>query len=127
MKKLLLLVLSLNLIACANHEENAIDKAAENCDYNNFKTPGDYQSGGVQMIDLKEGYKVWTKRYGNSPMKVLILHGGPAGTHEYLDDLDIDFNAITQQLQDDGVQAFADAFRALLAALEAKQAALQAA
>ncbi|MCA9974015.1 MAG: transaldolase [Anaerolineales bacterium] len=45
----------------------------------------------------------------------------------YLDDLDIDFNAITQQLQDDGVQAFADAFRALLAALEAKQAALQAA
>ena len=55
------------------------------CNYNNFKTPGDFQSGGVQMIDLKEGYKVWTKRFGNSPMKVLILHGGPAGTHEYLE------------------------------------------
>ena len=54
-------------------------------EYNNFKTPGDYQAGGVQMIDLVEGYKVWTKRYGNSPMKVLILHGGPAGTHEYLE------------------------------------------
>jgi len=55
------------------------------CAYNNFKTPGRYQAGGVQMIDLAEGYKVWTKRFGNSPMKVLILHGGPAGTHEYLE------------------------------------------
>ena len=37
------------------------------------------------MIKLKEGYKVWTKRFGNSPMKVLLLHGGPAMTHEYME------------------------------------------
>lgn len=55
------------------------------CDYNDFSTPTDIQMGGVQMIELKEGYKVWTKRHGNSPMKVLVLHGGPAGTHEYLE------------------------------------------
>jgi proline iminopeptidase len=53
--------------------------------YNDFRTPTDVQMGGVQMIELEEGYKVWTKRHGNSPMKVLILHGGPAGTHEYLE------------------------------------------
>ena len=28
-------------------------------------------------------FKVWTKRIGNnSAIKVLILHGGPGGTHE---------------------------------------------
>ncbi|MGB0368413.1 MAG: proline iminopeptidase-family hydrolase [Flavobacteriales bacterium] len=75
------------LFAC-NQPEQMVEHPeakSENCDYNNFKTPGEYQAGGVQMIDLVEGYKVWTKRYGNSPMKVLILHGGPAGTHEYLE------------------------------------------
>ena len=51
----------------------------------NFRAPGDYQAGGVQMIELDEGYKVWTKRFGNSPMKVLLLHGGPAFTHEYME------------------------------------------
>lgn len=55
------------------------------CDYLNFKTPGSYQAGGVQMIKLKEGYKVWTKRFGKSPVKVLLLHGGPAFTHEYME------------------------------------------
>ena len=53
--------------------------------YLNFKTPGDVQAGGVRMIELKEGYRVWTKRFGNSPMKVLLLHGGPAATHEYME------------------------------------------
>ena len=53
--------------------------------YLNFRTPGEVQAGGVRMIELKEGYKVWTKRFGNSPMKVLLLHGGPAATHEYME------------------------------------------
>ena len=53
--------------------------------YLNFKTPTPVQAGGIQMIELAEGYQVWTKRFGNSPMKVLLLHGGPAATHEYLE------------------------------------------
>lgn len=58
----------------------------ENCDYVEVqKTPGPFQAGGVQFIELEEGYKVWTKRFGNSPMKVLLLHGGPALTHEYME------------------------------------------
>ncbi len=55
------------------------------CRYLDVQTPGDHQAGGVRMIQLREGYKVWTKQFGNSEMKVLLLHGGPAATHEYLE------------------------------------------
>src|SRR5204862_674743 len=31
-------------------------------------------------------FKVWTKRFGNNPrIKVLLLHGGPAATHQYME------------------------------------------
>ena len=47
------------------------------------------KSGGVKMIPIKTSvgtFKVWTKRFGNNPrIKILILHGGPALTHEYLE------------------------------------------
>ncbi|TPE42959.1 proline iminopeptidase-family hydrolase [Pontibacter mangrovi] len=43
-------------------------------------------SGGARMIRIstpKGEFDVWTKRVGNNPtMKVLLLHGGPGGTHE---------------------------------------------
>ncbi len=52
----------------------------------------DILSGGVRMIPIetpKGTFRVWTKRVGNSPsMKVLLLHGGPGGTHEYLEACD---------------------------------------
>lgn len=57
----------------------------ENCAYVNVETPGPFQAGGVQWVELEEGHRVWTKRFGNSPMKVLLLHGGPALTHEYME------------------------------------------
>jgi len=44
---------------------------------------------GVRMILVetpKGMFEVWTKKVGDSPtMKVLLLHGGPGATHEYLD------------------------------------------
>jgi proline iminopeptidase len=46
----------------------------------------DVLSGGVRLIPIdtpKGTYKVWTKRVGNNPStKLLLLHGGPGGTHE---------------------------------------------
>ncbi|MGH8995889.1 MAG: proline iminopeptidase-family hydrolase [Acidimicrobiales bacterium] len=49
-------------------------------------------SGGVRMvpIDTPSGpFKVWTKRVGNNPTcKLLLLHGGPGGTHEYFEVFD---------------------------------------
>jgi len=52
----------------------------------------DVLSGGVRMIPVKTPkgtFNVWTKRVGSNPtMKVLLLHGGPAGTHEYFEAFD---------------------------------------
>ncbi len=52
----------------------------------------DVLSGGVRLIpvDTPGGkFRVWTKRVGNNPtMKVLLLHGGPGMTHEYLEAFD---------------------------------------
>ena len=69
---------------CAAYDDTAEESSAIPT-YFDFRTPGDFQAGGVQMIDLEEGYKVWTKRFGNGPIKVLLLHGGPAATHEYME------------------------------------------
>ena len=52
----------------------------------------DVLSGGVKMIAVKTPkgtFNVWTKRVGNNPkIKVLLLHGGPAATHEYFEAFD---------------------------------------
>ncbi|MGH8938287.1 MAG: proline iminopeptidase-family hydrolase, partial [Actinomycetes bacterium] len=52
----------------------------------------DILGGGVRMIPVgtpRGTYRVWTKRVGNNPhTKVLLLHGGPAATHQYLEAFD---------------------------------------
>ena len=60
----------------------------------NFNT---IQAGGVQMIPIETSvgkFKVWTKKFGNNPrIKVLLLHGGPAMTHEYMESFESFFPA----------------------------------
>lgn len=60
--------------------------------YLDYSGKDDLLSGGVKMVPIEtpQGtFKVWTKRIGNNPkMKVLILHGGPGMTHEYLEAFD---------------------------------------
>ena len=41
------------------------------------------KTGGIQMIPIAGGYKVWTKRFGSGSIPLLTLHGGPGCTHEY--------------------------------------------
>jgi len=59
----------------------------------------DVLTGGVKMIPIttpKGTFRVWTKRTGNSPtMKVLLLHGGPGATHEYMEAFDSYFPSAT--------------------------------
>ena len=47
------------------------------------------QTGNVKLVEIstpKGKFHVWTKRFGNNPkIKVLLLHGGPGGTHEYFE------------------------------------------
>ncbi len=57
-------------------------------DYFNYGDTG-VRTGGVRMIPIETPvgkFRVWTKRFGNNPrIKVLLLHGGPAMTHEYME------------------------------------------
>lgn len=52
----------------------------------------DSLSGGARLIPIttpKGTFNVWTKRVGNNPrVKLLLLHGGPAATHEYFEAFD---------------------------------------
>ncbi|WP_407482815.1 proline-specific peptidase family protein [Elizabethkingia meningoseptica] len=56
-------------------------------DYFNYKDS--VEAGGVKMIPITTpagNFKIWTKRFGTNPkIKVLLLHGGPAMTHEYME------------------------------------------
>jgi proline iminopeptidase len=48
--------------------------------------PAGIRVAGIKMIPVMGGqYKVWTKRMGSGPVKVLLLHGGPGFTHQYLE------------------------------------------
>jgi len=53
------------------------------------QTDSGVQTGGVKMIAVETPvgkFNVWTKRFGNNPkIKVLLLHGGPGGTHEFFE------------------------------------------
>lgn len=57
----------------------------------------DVLSGGVKMIPVTTSngsFRVWTRRVGNNPtIKLLLLHGGPGVTHEYLEAFDSFFPA----------------------------------
>ncbi len=92
MKKLaLILPLFLIVLGCSNNQESNITKDNKT-GYFDYSDRDDKLSGGVKMIPINTPvgeFKVWTKRIGNNPtMKVLLLHGGPGATHEYLECFD---------------------------------------
>jgi proline iminopeptidase len=48
--------------------------------------PAGIRIAGIRMLPVMGGkYKVWTKKIGSGPVKVLLLHGGPGFSHEYLE------------------------------------------
>ena len=38
---------------------------------------------GTHIITLDNGYHIWTHTEGQGDIKLLCLHGGPGGNHEY--------------------------------------------
>ncbi len=54
-----------------------------------FSNHDSIEAGGVKLIPIKTPvgtFNVWTKKFGNNPtIKILLLHGGPAMTHEYME------------------------------------------
>jgi proline iminopeptidase len=87
----LVLTFALTLAAAASACAQSPAKAPPASYFDNSGYP-DALSGGVRMIPIKtpDGtFHVWTKRVGNNPrIKVLLLHGGPGMTHEYLEAFD---------------------------------------
>lgn len=83
MHKIIIMV-SLFLIASCNQNTNPNTTLAHYYDYGDT-----IESAGIKMIPVKTpigNFKVWTKRFGNNPkIKILLLHGGPAMTHEYME------------------------------------------
>ncbi|TAL46150.1 MAG: alpha/beta fold hydrolase, partial [Chitinophagaceae bacterium] len=89
MKHLLTLFLfSLIFASCSQLEKKANGKNTSVSDYFNYGDTG-VQSAGIKMISIETPvgkFKVWTKRFGNNPLiKILLLHGGPAATSEYME------------------------------------------
>jgi proline iminopeptidase len=85
----ILSALALLLSACGNDASN---RQVASSNYFDNTGRDDVLSGGVKMIPIttsKGTFNVWTKRIGNNPrIKVLLLHGGPAAGHEYLEAFD---------------------------------------
>jgi proline iminopeptidase len=84
MRSILLLAIILLAISCKKES-----KSKTLSDYFTYDQKNTIESAGVRMIPIKTTvgeFKVWTKRFGNNPkIKILLLHGGPAMTHEYME------------------------------------------
>jgi proline iminopeptidase len=81
---ILLLITVFLLISSCKKETSTDSQLVDYFNYGNSQ-----QSGGVRMIPIKTpigDFNVWTKRFGSNPaIKILLLHGGPAMTHEYME------------------------------------------
>ena len=82
------ILLSSFLFACNNQQSQNLASAPSTADYFNYGDTG-VQTAGVKMIPIQTpvgNFNVWTKRFGNNPrIKILLLHGGPAMGHEYME------------------------------------------
>lgn len=83
-----LLVAGVLLASCQSTNNSTTGKDMPVSTYFNYGDSG-VQTAGVRMIPIQTPvgtFKVWTKRFGNNPrIKILLLHGGPAMTHEYME------------------------------------------
>jgi len=84
MRYLVILIITFLIISCKNET-----KSTSLSSYFNYQESSGVESAGIKMIPIKTAvgeFKVWTKRFGSNPkIKVLLLHGGPAMTHEYME------------------------------------------
>jgi proline iminopeptidase len=82
MKHVLLAILVLLLAGCQHQKYDGANKALNERGVPQYN---ELQAGGVKMITVDGKYQVWTKKIGDGNIKVLLLHGGPAFTHDYFE------------------------------------------
>lgn len=87
---ILLFTLTL-LISCKEERKVATDQSYFKTNETGLKT------GGIKIIPIetpKGKFNIWTKTIGNNPkIKVLLLNGGPGGTHECFESFESFFPA----------------------------------
>ena len=77
--RLVLLSLALAAVACGRCSDTTLVEPETEAE-----APASIEEG-VRMIPVEDGrFKVWTKRVGSGETKVLLLHGGPGASHDYL-------------------------------------------
>ena len=88
MRSFLFLSFAILTFSCTNQTYQRVESTPSLAEYFNYGDSG-VQTAGVKMIPISTpvgNFKVWTKRFGNNPrIKVLLLHGGPAFGHEYME------------------------------------------
>jgi proline iminopeptidase len=77
MRKLLFVLVLASICACKGTNKQKRQ--------NNASEKVTIKMGGSKMITLEDGHQVWTKKIGDGKIKVLLLHGGPAIPHDYLE------------------------------------------
>lgn len=84
------LIILLFIMSCTDKPNN--NEIIEKSNYFNYSNSNDQITGGIKMVPIetpKGTFNVYTKRMGNNPkMRVLLLHGGPGGTHEEFGNFD---------------------------------------
>jgi len=87
-----LLIISTALLLSCSEKQQSATKTDCKSSYMDYSNSDDQLTGGIKMIPIttpKGTFNVYTKRVGNNPkMRVLLLHGGPGGTHEQFGNFD---------------------------------------
>ncbi|WP_411273361.1 proline iminopeptidase-family hydrolase [Daejeonella sp.] len=86
-----LMIITLIILSCSEKRKNT-HANSEKSSYFDYSRSDVQNTGGIKMIPIqtpKGTFNVYTKRMGNNPkMRVLLLHGGPGGTHEEFGNFD---------------------------------------
>jgi proline iminopeptidase len=81
MKKVLILFIAFVSLRCNNATTASNEKAAP--------VKEEVKASDIRMVPVQTSagtFNVWTKKFGDNPrIKILLLHGGPAMTHEYME------------------------------------------
>ncbi len=84
-----LILISALFFSCSQLEKKQTGGNTPVAKYFDYGDTSGVQTAGVRMIPIQTPvgeFKVWTKRFGNNPrIKILLLHGGPATGHEYME------------------------------------------
>lgn len=84
-------ILVLLFISCTT-DQNKNNTNTSKSSYLDYSNSDEQVTGSIKMIPIKTPkgtFNVYTKRMGNNPeMRLLLLHGGPGGTHEEFGNFD---------------------------------------